>query len=197
MSSSSPLSRRALSMLGLAFATALPMAGDAEESVPATIRRPGARTSALNDPPPGVDIEHIAQTPAFAVGSASHATMNVARCRMSPRASIELVFGGSTLIVVESGVLTIEDARPGVSTMPPAGTASSTPGANPRTARWVPGTGGRVVVPEAGSAFAADGLFGSVRNEAADALTLLIVAVGEKPNAGDVTVVPVSGSPAP
>ena len=195
MAASSPLSRRALSLLGLAVAAGL--STGAEEAVPIAAHRAGARLSALDDLPPGVDIERVARTPAFAVGSASLATIDVARCRMSPGAGIELAFGGSTLIVVESGALTIEGAGPGISTMQPAAVGSSTPNAKTRPPRWASGTDGRVVVPEAGCAFAANGAFGPVRNEVGGTISLLIVAVGEKPDAGDVTAVPVSGAPEP
>ncbi|HEX5499372.1 MAG TPA: hypothetical protein VFX03_09100 [Thermomicrobiales bacterium] len=125
--------------------------------------------------------------------------MSVARLRLSPQARFDWVFGAATLFIVETGELTLEMAGPNVSALDPS--ADRTPAGGRKSGGRQDGmasvAGERVVVPQSGSAFAANGNLGPIRNDGLDELSLLVFAVIDNPTAAEVTAVAVVGTPQP
>lgn len=197
--SSSRLSRRALSAVGFAFAAALSAADqmDAAASPTATSVVASMR-SAQFALPSGVAVEHVADTPDIAMRGVRRFSVSVARWRLSPQARIDPPLGGPTMLLVESGEMTLEVVGAHVSANYPKEQSTSENGVfRTRQVAVAPAAGARLVLTKTGSAFTEDGAIAPIRNDASEDLSLLVVSIVAEAPAAEMTVAPVPTTPQP
>lgn len=192
------LSRRSLTAIELALAAGLSAADHTDADASPAVSGAALTPLAQFELPPGVEIEHIADTPDIAMRGARRFSVSVARWRLSPQARIDPPSDGPTMLLVESGEMTLEAVGARVSAnYPKEESISGNDEIRVRGVAVAPAAGVRLLLPKTGSAFTDDGAIGPIRNGAGEDLSLLVVSIVPEAPSAEMTVVPVPTPPEP